>query len=442
MMRDDRRPDRDFRRVLFAGLVLAFLLPAITALADKVTLKDGRTYEGVVLDDSEAGVKIKTPKATVTFPRDQVASVEKSGGDVQELEKRLSALDPEKPADYLALARWLRGPGKPVFAELTFKRLCSYVSFKDPNLACEAQVLLGEWEESEGTRRAAATAYVRALMARPGDGDVRSRVERIKGHLVEDARGEMQNLVKTMECLIAEDLASGYERLLKSDMLATAELSKQFLGMTIPEYTKEVRRHYKCRECGGSGEVQCSSCSGDGLITCSACDGSGKKKGFTAGKDKAGIADSVCRSCHGLGSILCGKCKAERKVVLSFVVWDKLRHDDISVMTEAGHEADALRAEIDLGSYTLKGSTLPVAIIACDKPKKGGRCQCGACGGIKWVNPVAPLDKEAIRKYRNEIADILDGKKPYDPVPKPSETYEKSAIADGCYRYKEGKWVR
>jgi hypothetical protein len=101
------------RALLLAAFCLAF---AAASFADKVVLKDGRSYEGVVLDENETSVKIKTAKATLTFQRDQVASVERvAGGALQEREKRLAALDPARPAEYLALADWLTGKGRDAY---------------------------------------------------------------------------------------------------------------------------------------------------------------------------------------------------------------------------------------------------------------------------------------------------------------------------------------
>lgn len=428
---------------------MRFLLVAVLCLglaaacfADKVTLKDGRVYEGVVLEETEDTVKIKTARTTLTLKREQVASIEKQeGGPLQEREKRLSALDPSKAAGYLDLAKWLTGKGKEAYDLQTLRRLCAAASKLDASQAYEAQMLLGQMLEQASIRREAATAYARALLAKPGNPDARVRMEDLHQGLVQDAKAEMKDLAAALDLVVQGDYAKALPKLQKSETLAMAEEAPSQIGMSIEALTRDVARRVKCTTCDGVGESRCPACDGDGLIMCGACGGTGNKKGFTAGKEKEGISSSVCRTCYGCGSVLCVKCKAERDIQIRFW-WTGTYKEYVTVHAKAGREAEALKTEIELTNYTHKSSKWIVLAISGQPPTVGGKTPCGTCQGVKYDPPLSQPPVDRIRVYMTDINDRANGQKPYEVLPKASEVYDRAVLADECLRYVNGNWVK
>ena len=138
-----------------AWLAAIFLAAAAVVLADKVVLNDGREYEGLIVEENDKQVKIKTSKATLSFPRDQIRSVEKGSSAVAERVTRLEGLEPENLQGYLDAAEWFAGDGK-IAADLpTMKRVCNIAS-RDRAVACRAQTILGDYLVGQGDRLAAA----------------------------------------------------------------------------------------------------------------------------------------------------------------------------------------------------------------------------------------------------------------------------------------------
>ncbi|KAF0243932.1 MAG: hypothetical protein FD180_2961 [Planctomycetota bacterium] len=423
------------RTLFLTTLCLAF---SAASFADKVVLKDGRTYEGVVLDENDASVKIKTAKATLTFQRDQVASVERAaGGALQEREKRLAALDPAKPADYLAVAEWMTGKGKEAYDLPTLRRLCAIASKLDANLSFDAQMLLGKSSEALGMRREAAMCYARAKLSKPANPEVRVRLDDLRQGLFDDARKEMEQLAAALDLVIQDRFEEALPKLQKAGALAKSEDAQRLMGMSVEELTRDIAKRVKCRTCEGAGEASCPACGGKALQTCSVCDGTGAKKGFSAGKEESGISNSVCRTCFGIGDLLCVKCKAERDIEIDYGYSVKRK-----VHATAGHEADALRAEVDLIKYVLKGSTRCVVSIHGLPPCPGGKTPCGTCQGIKYEPPRTPPPKDKIQLFMVEVVDCVKGQKAYDVVPAASTMYDPAAIADGCMLYRNGKWLK
>jgi len=76
------------------AFVLAFLITTI-ALADKLVLKDGRTFEGEITQATATSVTIKLKLGEATFKRDQIASIEYT-----QIEKPSSAEEKTEPKPY------------------------------------------------------------------------------------------------------------------------------------------------------------------------------------------------------------------------------------------------------------------------------------------------------------------------------------------------------
>ncbi|MEK7467545.1 MAG: hypothetical protein AAB074_09050 [Planctomycetota bacterium] len=429
---------------------VAALLCALAAVcfADKVSLKDGRSYEGVVLEETDTFVKIKTAKATLTFQKDQVTSIEKiAGGALSERETKLAALDPGKPVGYLEVAYWITGKGKEAYDLPTLRRLCAAASKLDPKQAYDAQMVLGKKLEEASMKREAALAFARAQLAKPGDPEVRSRLDNLRQGLRDAAKVEMQDLAAALELVIAQDYAAALPKLQKSETLAMAEEANTQIGMSIEALTKDVAKRVKCKTCEGTAVTTCIGCEGDGLITCNVCDGLGSRKGFSAGKEEEGFSSSVCRSCYGVGSLLCAKCKAERDITMTFLCrelplpkWDYVA--PVTVHAKFSQELSAIKTAIDAIKYCHKTMRNPVTSISGGGATVGGMTNCGTCQGVKYAPPNTPPPTDQIRAYVADIQNRINGQKPYEVVPRVTEVFDKSALIDECLRYRNGTWVK
>ncbi|MEK7469944.1 MAG: hypothetical protein AAB074_21460 [Planctomycetota bacterium] len=418
-------------------LSLFFLLTLATAAAaDKIVLKDGRAYEGVVLEETDQSVKIKTSKATLTIPRDQIASFERAAvGPLQERETRLGTLDPAKPAEYVAVANWLTGPGREALDLSTLRRLCTIASKFDRALAWEAQMLLAKETEAAGLLRESGACLARAELAKPGDAGTRAKLEKLREALMRDARAEMEQLQKNLLLVIGEKYEESLPKLRKCLTGAMSERSWDHLGMSMEQLLKDVARRVMCTTCNGHAEVTCPGCQGARESDCEACEGTGQKKDYVSGRE-VNLAESTCRTCFGLGKFLCHKCKAERKVLVYLATAPTL----FTIVVTGGSEKDALQKDIDLKRFTHRA--IKITMIKAEPPMSGGTLPCKTCDGVKFDASPAPLPMDKLRAFRDEVSACLDGSKTYNPLPSVEKVWDPAIIADEMLRYRSGKWSR
>ncbi len=419
-------------------LVLAL---AAVAGADKVVLKDGRSYDGVIVEETDASVRIKTSKATLTFTRDQIASVERAGGAAAGREERLATLDPTKPAGYLETAVWLTGEGKDACDLPTLQKLCAAASKLAPSQAYDAQMLLGKRLEETGAKRAAAFAYMRALLAKPGDAEAKGKIDGMRAGLEADAKADMAKLAEALDLVLEEKYAEALPVLMAAEGKAMSEMAGAALGMSMKAFSQDISNRVPCKDCGGKGVRFCAQCEGKAMYVCKECNGTGEKPG-AKGTDLEDFAKKVCRHCFGLKNLLCERCKAERDVVISYVPLGSSRRADATVHTKAGSEGEALKKEINLVTFMQVHSGHKIWGIRYEEPTVGGKSTCVTCGGLPYTPPAVPPAVDKIRAFAEEVKSRVDGKKPYDPVPAVTEAFDASAIADGLLRYRGGKWIK
>lgn len=422
-------------------LALMILALATLAAADKVVLKDGRTYDGVIVEENDAAVKIRTSKATLSIPRDQIASIERAGGATAEREKRLATLDPTRPAGYLETATWLAGDGKEACELPTLRRLCAAAAKLDPAQSRAAHMVLGRRLEETGALREAATAYARALLAKPGDPEAKGRIEALRPALETGAKAELADLAAAFDKVAMEKFDEALPVLLKAPGMAMAEMAPEMLGMSMAAFQRDIANRVKCRDCGGAGIRYCVVCEGKALRTCRKCNGTGEKEG-AKGTDTESWADKACRDCYGLKSFLCERCKAERDIVISYIPMGNSRRADARVHQKAGAETEALKKELNLATLVQVHSGHQVWGIRAEEPTAGGKSTCATCAGLPFVAPANPPAFDRIRAFADEARSRAEGKKPYDPVPAPKDAFDAAAIEDGLLRYRNGKWIR
>jgi hypothetical protein len=83
---------------------------ASAAMGDRVTLKDGRTFEGSVLEEG-GWVYIEMPYGTIRFGASEIESVERMPSPAEQFQTRLAELDRENPEALTDLAVWARAKG-------------------------------------------------------------------------------------------------------------------------------------------------------------------------------------------------------------------------------------------------------------------------------------------------------------------------------------------
>jgi len=86
---------------------LACLLLAGAAVADLVTMKDGRVLEGDVLSDDGTTVRLRMRLGTINIRKDEIVSIEEKATPEEEYEERLRGLDRQDAKALLELGEWL-----------------------------------------------------------------------------------------------------------------------------------------------------------------------------------------------------------------------------------------------------------------------------------------------------------------------------------------------
>ena len=418
------------------ALVLVFALAA-TAVADKVVLNDGRTYEGVVLEETDTSVRFKTAKAVLTFPRKEIASLERSPvGPLQERETRLGVLDPGKPAEYLAAANWLVGPGRGALDLPTLRRLCTIAAKFDRAHAWEAQMLLAKETEAAGLNREAGTCLARAEIAKPGQAETKSRIEKLRTVLMREAQTEMEQLQKALTLLTGEQYEKALPGLRKARTGAMSERAPDLMGMSMEQLVTFVARRVKCEKCNGQGELPCPLCEGRKESECADCEGTGTRKDYKGGGREVNLAESACKTCHGLAKLLCPRCDAERDVIVFLAA----APTQFTIRVKGGSETATLQKEIDFKRFTHQA--IKITMILAEPPRSGGTLPCTPCEGIKFDSSAPPLPMEKLRAYREEVAACLIGTRTYDPLPVAEKAWDPAVIADEMLRYRNGRWAR
>ncbi|NUN48762.1 MAG: hypothetical protein HUU15_08050 [Candidatus Brocadiae bacterium] len=426
------------------ALVVLTLAPAGLAVADKIVLKDGRTYEGTILQETEESVKIRTAKATMTFQKNQIESIEKSESKVGDLDKRLTSLDPAQPQKYLETARWLTKEGRELFDVGLLRRLCNAAASRDRSLAAESQLLLGKELLERGSRLDAARSFARAANADSDEGAaLRDKtLTQLRENLTTDLRAPLEGL----DLVIAGNLPDALPKLQKSGAAILEELAAAPLNQSWDMFVTDIASRVMCKPCGGSALVSCPACEGTGIIKCNTCLGTGSKGGHKAGKDMVVLfKDTVCRACYGQKSSLCVKCAAERDVHILFDSTNRMGKNSETVHCVAGKEPQGLRTEIGLTDYDwtecMPGKVY-VASITALPISKGGRTPCGTCKGIKYNPPATPVDVEGARRVKAAVEAMLRGEGSTDLLLKVGDsTFDQAAVADGI-RYVNGRWVK
>ena len=411
-----------------------FLAVAAVALADKIVTNDGRTFEGTIVEETPDKVTIRTAKATLSFPRKDIASIEKGSNPVEEREKRLNALDPDVPAGYLESAEWLVTQ-KELAEEATVSKLCNIAAYLDPALAGQAQVVLGKFLLAKGKRPEAAAAFQRAIAGDPGNKEAHAALKDLKGEASEAAKKQMKVLDKALELVQMLKYKEAIAALRKCTKLAFADKAPQYLNMTLEEFTNDLQSRLPCATCKGKLKDKCTPCKGTGMIECTSCGGTGKRKGVPKNPT---FAQETCRSCWRAGALLCQSCGAKRDVTINFNK-EKDGSQKKTITLEAGVEKVAWATAIRLATWKRDSDGALVTALEYH-PVRGGIRTCPDCKGIPYVVPTTAVNVEGVGQYRDEIEKRVSGSVDTDEAGASGVPFDEAVIEDKKFRYEGGNW--
>lgn len=428
------------RCTLLAVLALSL---ACAAFADKVVLKDGKVYEGTVVEQTESSVRIRTAKAVLTFPMERVASIEKGDSLVAERDRLTAAIDPATPASYLKLAQWLAGSGREFFDPKLFVRLCEIATHLDPALGYDAQSLLSRHLEESGDTRGAALALKRALLSRPGDEAATKALAPLEKELAAKALEDVREFAKALDQINCDLLDSALERMQKIDPRVLPGSPLKALKKSFEAFRADIASRVPCRNCRGAQKLVCPDCAGKGEIICAKCQGKAVKPDWVGRADAADrFAESACPECCGVGSRSCRTCGARRPISIQFRAGAGTAKQPVQVIPEPGKDREALEKQISLSTYKAKDGGAVSAIVPC-KATAGGEIVCPGCKGALFAPPMEPVDRVAIKDCLEELKPYSDGKRSLTPFG--DEIYDrcdKAAVADGNFRLRNGRWTK
>ncbi len=417
---------------------IAFLLLALAsfAFADRVILKDGRSFEGEIVEETDAGVKIKTTKATLFFAADLVASVEKGTSPLQERGKRLEALEPDSPEKYVELAEWMLDAGKDVSDEKVMRKVCNIAASLDPSLAARSQLALGKFLLVKKEREDAATAFARALAADGENEEAKKLLATLSEERAAAARKQLQQLKEAVGLMADLRYKDALPKLRKVLTFYYADKCRDFTGMTIEQLEHDAQRRVPCEACKGHPRIACKRCGGTGLLKCEKCEGTGKKKRVPA---KATFQNEVCSDCYHMGWRLCADCGAERTITVNWSreVEGRMK---LEIKLKGDNEWEVISKYLSMKTWARKKDGVTVTQID-GGPVTGGTAICKSCKGVLFDPPTTELNTFAIRDYMAAIDERLSGKVAIETLGPADSTYDPAEVFDHKFRWKDGKWV-
>lgn len=418
-----------------ALLVAALVLTALSAFADKIFLKDGRTFEGAIVEEKDDHVKIKTSKATLSFERDKIDRIEKGESPLQVRDKMLVALDPDQPQLYLELGKWLAGPGKDVSDPGMMKRICNIAAYLDKGQAGEAQATLGEYLLSKGQKEDATRAFARAISADPGNEVAKKNIGTLNDAVMEMNKAQLKELRAAIELAKDGKFRDAIPAIRKAKACYFADSCQKFMKMSILDLADNLQRRVPCETCKGAAKRKCTQCGGSGTVACTVCDGTGLKKNAK----KTSFAEEVCGHCYHIGNLPCSTCEAERiyRVYTNVQVAGKNYSE---VLLIGGRDRTIMRQEVDLGGWTRRTDKAKIVAIEADRPRTGGWIVCKDCRGIPYDPPVEAFDNWSALQYMDEMDLMLKGDKPIGGLAPEAIIFDPAIVEDQKFRWRGGAW--
>ncbi len=420
----------------FARIALLLLALATCAFADRLILKDGRSFEGDILEQTDAGVKIKTNKATLFFAADLIASVEKGTSPMQERSNRLEALEPDSPEKYVELAEWMLDAGKDVADAKIIRKVCNIAASLDPALAARAQLTLGKYLLARKEREDAATAFARALAAEAENEEAKKLLGTLSEERAAAARKQLQQLKEAVGAMADLKYKDALPKLRKVLKFYFADKCRDYTGMTIEQMEHDAQRRVPCEACKGRPLIPCKRCGGTGLLKCEKCEGTGKKKKVPA---KPTFLTEVCTDCYHMGWRLCADCAAERTITINWSreVEGRMK---LEIPLKGDNEWEVISKYVNMKTWARKKDGVTVTQID-GGPVKGGTAICKVCNGVLFDPPDKEVDTFKIREYMAAMDERITGKVAIETLGPADSVYDPAEVFDHKFRWKDGKWV-
>ena len=320
------RPSHAAIRFWAIALSLAGLCAAggRAALADVVTLKDGTTYQGRIVERTAGEVVLQVDEsgisAVMRFETKDIAKVTESPPSVAQDDALYDSMlaEAEESGTAFAFANlgaWLQRNKLYDKAILAYERGIQLDSQREAELGLAIAQCLAAANNLRGAEdrlRQLATTYpaetqVAAELARI-DQLARKRVEQmiriaLDNYRKADMRGTVM-LLERVQTLNVSDVTA------KADYAVTHQA-----GLSLARLLAEARLHQACPACGQELQL--------GLVPCPICKGSGhvtktRLETVTEKDTKTGIErrrvrqvdyEDICPTCHGFGSTICPACQ-------------------------------------------------------------------------------------------------------------------------------------
>ncbi len=291
------------RFALSAALLLA---AALVAQADKVFMKDGRTFDGKVVDETDDTIKLRMSKGTIPIKKADIDRIEKGTSAVEELDTMLEGLTPSNPAGYVEAAELCAA--KAAGDGPTVERLANIAISLDPALCGRAQAAIGDWYSLKGNRARAAEAYLAAFTADWKNPAYRDKFLKHRDTLADLKKTQMRRLADSVQLAIDDRLAEAISGLQASKNAPCANMISTYAPgyANFEAFVADTRARVPCKSCEGAIWIKCYSCNGEGSFKCTSCDGKGFKE---VKKNGQTVERKDCSSCSIKGKIPCGKCK-------------------------------------------------------------------------------------------------------------------------------------
>ena len=158
-----RRPGLPVRILALGLFAVAALAPG--ALADILHMKDGRTVEGQVIEETSSVVKIKTRVGTLTFKPAEIERIERKKSAVEEFDERYAAA--EGADDFHALGLWAEKQRMRKHSKRAMRKAVEVDPMHEAANTWLGNVLYdGRWMKPEEAERLAAEATEAAQRAK------------------------------------------------------------------------------------------------------------------------------------------------------------------------------------------------------------------------------------------------------------------------------------
>ncbi|MCG3180123.1 MAG: hypothetical protein BIFFINMI_02478 [Phycisphaerae bacterium] len=307
--------------LMAAGLLAA--VPPTPASADSITLVNGTTYQGkiiertddhVVLQVEDSGISARLPfewskiaKLTESPPaRDQIDDL---------LQQRLADAEQKNTSEgFTQLGQWLQD--SKLFDEAI--RAYEKALKLDPDDPASLSLSIAQCIAGRGDLREARATLKDLVGKYPDNKKIASELARLDNQAqkrVDDMIALALANYKKNDMRSAISLMERMQRLNIDELTEKADYATMHqAGMSFAHFLAECRLHQACATCGGHGMQL-------GLSPCPTCKGTGKvtrtrwvtvtekdAKGVERKKSWQEDYEVVCPGCHGFTSVLCPAC--------------------------------------------------------------------------------------------------------------------------------------